>query len=185
MRLRKLFLVALVLSCVAAEAPGEAVRSLRLVLPPQPDPVVENVGRVFTRQVQSRCDARVLTQGEAPLTVELAIEPGIGVEGYKIADAANGMVRIRGNDNRGLLYGTGKFLHRKVRKITQREEAVVPDEGVAKRPSCWREDQLAGFIAPHGLVHRPEKISHQAAVLPICNRAGKESGSTPSGSLLD
>jgi hypothetical protein len=73
----------------------------------------------------------------------------------------------------------------KVRKIIQREEAVVPDEGVGKRLSCWRENRLAGFIAPHGLFHRPEKISHQAAVLPICNRAGKASGSKLSGSLLD
>ena len=54
---------------------------------------------------------QVVTQGEAPLAVELAIEPGIGAEGYKIADGANGTVRIIGNDDRGLLYGVGKFLH--------------------------------------------------------------------------
>ena len=109
--MRKLFIVALVLGWVAAQARGEAVRSLRLILPPQPDPVVENIGRVFTRQVQSRCEARVVAQGEAPLTVELAIEPGIGAEGFRITDGVNGAVRVSGNDHRGLLYGAGKFLH--------------------------------------------------------------------------
>ena len=103
--------IALILFCLVAEARGEAVKSLRLILPPQASPVVENIGRVFVRQVQSRCDAKVVAQGEAPLTVELAIEPGIGAEGFKIADGANGTVRIIGNDARGLLYGVGKFLH--------------------------------------------------------------------------
>ena len=59
----KLLIVTLVLTCAAAEAHGEAVKSLRLILPPQPDPVVENIGRVFVRQIQSRCEARVVTQG--------------------------------------------------------------------------------------------------------------------------
>ena len=109
--MRKLLIVALLLTCSAAQVHAEAVKSLRLILPPQPGPVVENIGRVFARQVQSRCDAKVVSQGEAPLTVELAIEPGIGAEGFKIADGANGTVRIIGNDARGLLYGVGKFLH--------------------------------------------------------------------------
>jgi hypothetical protein len=109
--MRNLLIVALLLSGAAAEANGEAVKSLRLVLPPRPDPAVENVGRVFARQVQSRCDARVLAQGEAPLTVELAIEPGLGTEGFRIIDSAPATLRISGNDDRGLLYGVGKFLH--------------------------------------------------------------------------
>ncbi len=114
--MRKLFVVVLML--IGVEANAEAVKSIRLVLPPQSSPVVENIIRVFTRQVQSRCDARVVTQetaqntaqGEAPLAVELAIEPGIGAEGYRIADGPDGSIRIIGNDDRGLLYGVGKFL---------------------------------------------------------------------------
>jgi hypothetical protein len=99
------------LACVAAEVRGEAVKSIRLVLPPQPGPVVENIARVFARQVQSRCDAKVVTQGETPLTVELTVEAGIGAEGYKIADGPGGTIRVIGNDVRGLLYGVGKLLH--------------------------------------------------------------------------
>jgi len=108
--MRKLAISILVLAC-AAEVRGEAVKSLRLILPPKPDPVVENTGRVFARQVESRCEARVVVTNDAPLTVELAFEPGVGSEGFRIADAAPGTVRISGNDVRGLLYGAGRFLH--------------------------------------------------------------------------
>jgi len=109
--MRRALTVALTLFCFVVEARGEALQSLRLILPPHPSPVVENIARVLTRQVQQRCGAKVVTSGKAPLTVELAVEPGIGAEGYKVADGANGTVRIIGNDDRGLLYGVGKFLH--------------------------------------------------------------------------
>ena len=105
--IKNLFIVALLLTSVAADARGEAVKSIRLILPPQSDPVVERIGRVFTRQVQNRCDTKVVAQGDAPLTVELAIEPDISEEGFKIADGGNGTIRIIGNDARGLLYGVG------------------------------------------------------------------------------
>jgi len=108
--MRTLSLAILVLAC-AAQAPGESVKSLRLILPPRPGPVVENIGRVFARQVESRCEAKIVVKGDAPLTVELAIEPGAGSEGFRIADSAPGTIRISGNDVRGLLYGVGKFLH--------------------------------------------------------------------------
>jgi len=124
--MRRALTVALTLFCFVVEARGEALQSLRLILPPHPSPVVENIARVLTRQVQQRCGAKVVTSGKAPLTVELAIEPGIGAEGYKIADGANGTVRIIGNDNRGLLYGVGKFLH----------TSTYGGQGIT--PSSWR-----------------------------------------------
>ena len=97
---------------LAAEARGraEVVASVRLVLPPKPDAVTENIARVFARQVSQRCGAKVTTSGSAPLRAVLAIEPGLGTEGFRIADGSNGSIRIIGNDARGLLYGVGKFL---------------------------------------------------------------------------
>jgi hypothetical protein len=95
----------------AARAHNEAVTSLRLVLPPQPSRVMQNIARVLTRQIESRCDAKVIKEGDAPLAVKLTIEPGIGNEGFKIADGPSGAIRIIGNDERGVLYGVGKFLH--------------------------------------------------------------------------
>ena len=89
---------------------AQTTKSVRLVLPSGPGPVVGNVARVFARQVQQRCEAKVITTGDAPLTVELAMAPGIGAEGFRIEDRPGGGVRIVGNDERGVLYGVGKFL---------------------------------------------------------------------------
>jgi hypothetical protein len=124
--MRNQLTVVLTLICAVAEARGEVVKSLRLVLPPQCGPVVENIGRMFIRHVESRCDVKVVVQGEAPLIVELAVEPGIGAEGFKIADAGQAGVRIIGNDARGLLYGVGKFLH----------TSTYGSQGFA--PGAWR-----------------------------------------------
>ena len=95
---------------LAAEVQPAAVKSVRLVLPAQAGPVVENTGKVFARQVQQRCEAKVVMSGNAPLTVELAEKKGIGAEGYRIEDRQGGGVRIAGNDERGLVAGVGKFL---------------------------------------------------------------------------
>jgi hypothetical protein len=94
----------------AAEVQPSAMKSVRLLLPSDANPVVENIGAVFTRQVQQRCDAKVITTGDAPLTVELTIASGVGAEGFRIEDRPGGGVRIVGNDERGVLYGVGKFL---------------------------------------------------------------------------
>jgi hypothetical protein len=95
---------------VPTPLPAEATKLVRLVLPPQPGPVVENIGRVLSRHLQERCEARVITSGDAPLAVELTLKPGLGAEGFRIEDRPGGGVRIVGNEERGLLYGAGKFL---------------------------------------------------------------------------
>ncbi|HAK94646.1 MAG TPA: hypothetical protein DCM87_06495, partial [Planctomycetes bacterium] len=74
-------ILVLIAACVAAGARGDAVQTLRLILPPQPDPIVEHIARVLVRQIRDRCDAWVVG-GEAPLSVELALDPGIGPEGF-------------------------------------------------------------------------------------------------------
>jgi hypothetical protein len=108
--MKSMLYLSLLLGWLASPLYAEGAKSVRLVLPPKPGPVVENVGRVFARQIQQRCDAKVITSGDAPLVVELAIAPGIGAEGFRIEDRPGGGVRIAGNDERGLLYGVGKFL---------------------------------------------------------------------------
>ncbi|KAB2645464.1 MAG: hypothetical protein DVB33_10830, partial [Verrucomicrobia bacterium] len=107
-------LAALVILMVASQACGvsspEATKSVLLALPSQAGLVIENIGQVFARQIQQRCEAKVVMGGKAPLTVEFAVVKGIGAEGYRIEDRRGGGVRIVGNDERGLLYGVGKFL---------------------------------------------------------------------------
>ena len=94
------------------EPKTEGVKSVRLILPARPGPVLEQIGQVVARQIQQRCEAKVVRDGKAPLTMELAVAPGIGLEGYRIEDRPGGGVRIVGNDERGVLYGAGKFLRR-------------------------------------------------------------------------
>jgi hypothetical protein len=86
------------------------INSVLLMLPLQPSSVVENIARVFVRQIEQRCKAKVVMSGDAHSTVELAVAAGIGAEGFRIKDRADGGVQIVGNDERGLLYGVGKFL---------------------------------------------------------------------------
>lgn len=87
------------------------VNRVRLALPSNASPVMKNVAALLARQVAARCSAAVVTSGEAPLTVELTLSPGLGAEGFAIDARPGGGVRIAGNDERGLLYGVGKFLH--------------------------------------------------------------------------
>jgi len=90
--------------------PAESTKSVRLLLPSPANAAVQQIGSVFTRQIRQRCNVEVVNAGEALLTVELAVAPGIGTEGFRIEDRVGGGVRIVGNDERGLLYGAGKFL---------------------------------------------------------------------------
>ena len=84
---------------------------IELILQTKPSAAMENIARVFSRQVSQRCDARITSTGSAPLRVILAIEPGLGAEGFRITDDSKDGVGIVGNDERGPLYGVGKFLH--------------------------------------------------------------------------
>jgi hypothetical protein len=96
---------------VSTQATAKTVDSIHIVLPAQPSAAVENVARIFTRQISAHCETRVTRSGNGQLRVFLTIEPGLGAEGFKIVSGTNQSIRIIGNDERGLLYGVGKFLH--------------------------------------------------------------------------
>ncbi|NLG49176.1 MAG: hypothetical protein GX552_03570 [Chloroflexi bacterium] len=64
---------------------------------------------LLARRVRERSGVPVVQQGVAELGVALDIAPGIGAEGFRI-ESEGDMLRIVGNDPRGLLYGVGKFL---------------------------------------------------------------------------
>ena len=101
-------------ACAALLCPGAkaaaAVGSVRVVFSQPPSPVMENIARVFMRQLSKRCEAKVVTSGQAPVTVELVISPGNSAEGFEISDGPNDSIRIVAQDERGLLYGVGKLL---------------------------------------------------------------------------
>jgi len=109
--MRRFACLGLLLLLPALLTQAEAAASLRLELPRQPSTVVENISRLLTRQVEARCAAQVLRSGDAQMVVELVLAPGLGPDGFRIEDRPGGGARIVGNDERGLLYGVGKFLH--------------------------------------------------------------------------
>ena len=58
---------------ISMEAPSKRIR---VELPDKPNSQLVKIVSVFTRQVEKRCPAKVTTQGEAPLTVALKVDPG-------------------------------------------------------------------------------------------------------------
>ncbi len=66
---------------------------------------------LFKRIVRERINVPAVGKtGDGVINVIGSIEPGIGREGYRIQDDPDGAIRISGNDERGLLYGVGRFL---------------------------------------------------------------------------
>ncbi len=76
----------------------------------QRDDRVEALVNLLERQIEQRCPAKVESISQTEASIELALSAGIGAEGFRIEDGTGGAVRIVGNDQRGLLYGIGKFL---------------------------------------------------------------------------
>jgi len=81
---------------------------------------------IFQRHLSKRCQIQWGHHSTASLLVELALEPGIGVEGFRIEEVSSGCIRIVGNDKLGLRYGIGKFL---------RTSRYLQDRFI---PSPWR-----------------------------------------------
>jgi len=77
---------------------------LTISLPHSPSPLLRKAGELCRRGLEER---GVRTNASCPVSLEL--NPGIGTEGFRIA-AGPGGVRIAGHDERGALYGVGKFL---------------------------------------------------------------------------
>ena len=100
--------IVVVLCCAITVIAG--VSPVRVLLSSQSNRVVQNVAQVLTWQISQRCETQNSSLGQSPPVIDLAIEPGIGKEGFKIVDGARDTVRIAGNDERGLLYGVGTFL---------------------------------------------------------------------------
>lgn len=74
------------------------------------DPLVRRAAHILKRELAARCGVRIVPRAKADLRITLALQAGIGDEGFEIVDGAPGEVQIVGNDPRGVLYGVGKWL---------------------------------------------------------------------------
>jgi len=86
------------------------ITSLRLELPPEAGALTRRAADIFKARLEARCPATVSTEGSGDFRLQLAPAPGLGKEGFRFEDLPEGGLRIAGNDERGLLYGLGKFL---------------------------------------------------------------------------
>jgi len=95
---------------IARTGAGEAVQRVRLEWAKDSSPAITNAAAVLARQLTQRCVVSVANTGAAPLTIVLAMEPGLPAEGYEIVARGEQTLRVLGADQRGLLYGLGKLL---------------------------------------------------------------------------
>ena len=74
------------------------------------DPMVKRVAEILASRIREHSNIQAKFNKRAACSVDLEIAKSIGPEGYRIEDVARGQVRILAEDDRGLLYGGGKFL---------------------------------------------------------------------------
>ncbi|MDD5678666.1 MAG: hypothetical protein PHW60_11880 [Kiritimatiellae bacterium] len=93
------------------------IKSVTVKLPEKPTAVNRNTAEIIRRALKERCGEKLaVTIAEPGKAVPgaampaLEMDPQIGREAFRIADGASGAIRIIGGDERGLLYGAGKFL---------------------------------------------------------------------------
>jgi hypothetical protein len=118
---------------------SKSIGELRVGVTAGRTPLVVKTLAVMARRLRER--GIKLVDGEAELKsngkVDVVLEccAGIGADGFAIARAADSALaawRITGNDERGLLYGVGKFLRgcRRVAPRPPREGRVTPRPGL-------------------------------------------------------
>ncbi len=113
--LYRIVVVAIVTICNHSchNQPGSAlvdpVESVQLIVPENTSAVVNNIAGIFEQRLKERGGISVVRDAGPQLKVVFKIQEGIGNEGFSIEEI-NGEIVITGNDERGLLYGVGKFL---------------------------------------------------------------------------
>ncbi len=132
------FLFVFINCCASAQ-----IHSVRISLPKNPGVVAIHAGQSLSTQITNRCNAKIVEGDNAQLKIELLTEKTNTPESYRIVNGGKSSVRIIGSDERGLLYGVGKFLR------TSRFEL----DGFY--PGTWR-----GSDAPSGKVRGIYLASH-------------------------
>jgi hypothetical protein len=86
--------------------------SLHLILETSRTPLVDKTLEIVTRRLTERGGPALIVQTTATTSADLifAISAAVGAEAFTITQEGTGAWRVTGGDDRGLLYGAGKFL---------------------------------------------------------------------------
>lgn len=95
---------------ITAQKGEHGSKTFEIVLPSDATPVLKNIASILERQISQRCNAQSLVGDNILLRIELLIEQNIGSETFSIEDGKNNVIRIIGGDEKGVLFGIGKFL---------------------------------------------------------------------------
>ncbi len=104
------------------ETPEHLAASAAIHLPRDAGVITTRVAKILAERLQEYSEVNAVAPRSADLQIYLEIRPGIGTEGFQISGGPQEGIRIVGNDERGLLYGVGKFLH----TSTYRSHGFVP-----------------------------------------------------------
>ena len=74
-------------------------------------PLVERSLACLRRVLGERSGLSVVSAPIELAELVLEVQPGIGVEGFRIEEGPGGRITVAGDCERGLLYGVGKLLH--------------------------------------------------------------------------
>ncbi len=88
---------------------------------------------ILSRILRERSGLTVVDAAGEEASLVLDIQSGLGAEGFRIEDLPGGRLAITGDDDRGLLYGVGKFLHDA--RYAERQVTPGPWRGVSV-PQC-------------------------------------------------
>ena len=120
-----------------------SVKSVSIVLPKDGGVIMKNIASVLSARIEKRSKVRVAIGDGGELKILLVIKHDIGSEGFRISDAGHSIIRIIGNDARGVLYGVGKFL----RTSTYNRNEFVP--GKWRGTSIPQKSVRGIYLATH------------------------------------
>jgi hypothetical protein len=116
------------------QTPERLVAPVNIHLPHRAGVLTKGVAEILTKRLREYCEVNVVNWRKADLQIYLKIKPGLGLEGFRISDGPRGGISIIGNDERGLLYGAGQFLH----TCTHDKHGFIPSQwrglSVPKQP---------------------------------------------------
>jgi hypothetical protein len=94
----------------AVQKNAPTFHSFKIDVPSNASAELNKIASIFERQIFQRCGIQKRSRKNSQLNIELLIDQNIGSESFSIEDGKKNVIRIIGGDEKGVLFGVGKFL---------------------------------------------------------------------------